>query len=598
MSTSSINHQSRVPRTVLDSHTTPNTETSRTIHDTTIPPNNHTHNTHTNMPIYRPGRTLRHPINIDLNTSYGDSIHDRHPNSLRIFFQNVKGLTYSTTGEDYAYYFSCATSLGADIIGMAETNSAWSHYHLQHSLHTTAKKQFNQHKIAYSSPSTDIDPIPENETFQSGGTLTIATNNLVPMVSGETYHDKTGLGRWSDISFQGKQNLNLTVFTAYRVCKGNIQTSPTGSSFSREYVYHRELGIKNPQPRTLFLHDIAISIKLAQSKGNSVIVMLDSNGSLSDDTDLQFLLSTCDLIDLHAANPSPSTYIGSPHRRIDHILGCPHVSNSLTASGSLSYVEGPQSDHRGLFVDLDLTTILHQSLSSTTISTSQSRSLKTGNPESVASYTESMLQYYDDHNMEKRLDDLISAQGTMSTPTLRKHLEKWDQDQGRAMMHAESVLQRPKKPYEWSPTLRNAGLTYRYWRLRLREKTHQENYLQTLQRMETQTQLHDSTFLFPFLGIPLPISEIHKQLKHSKTELKRCQKASTSLRHQSYHDLLATYLNDNSSTRKESERRAKIVQNTIKAEQCRAMFSNIRSTVKPSATGSLNRLLAPSPCKR
>jgi hypothetical protein len=39
------------------------------------------------------------------------------------------------------------------------------------------------------------------------------------------------------------------------------------------------------------------------------------------------------------------------------------------------------------------------------------------------------------------------------------------------MKHAETILERPKKPNTWSPTLRNAGLLYRYWRLRLREKT-------------------------------------------------------------------------------------------------------------------------------
>ncbi|KAI2499371.1 hypothetical protein MHU86_15083 [Fragilaria crotonensis] len=134
--------------------------------------------------------------------------------------------------------------MGADIIGMAETNSAWSHHHLRNALHQQARKQYEQHKLSLSSPSQDIDPVPEKETFQAGGTLTMVTNSPVPMAFGEPHHDPTGLGRWSSLSFRGKDERFLTIFTAYRVCKGSIQSSPIGSAFSREYEHHRGKGIK------------------------------------------------------------------------------------------------------------------------------------------------------------------------------------------------------------------------------------------------------------------------------------------------------------------------------------------------------------------
>ena len=166
-----------------------------------------------------------------------------------------------------------------------------------------------------------------------------------------------------------------------------------------------------------------------------------------------------------------------------------------------------------------------------------------------------MLEYYADHNMIQRLDKLIRTKDTMSIPTLRKHLEKWDSDQGRAMNYAEDLLQRPKKPYEWSPKLRNDRLLYRYWHLRLKEKTHSEDYHQTLRSIETQTQQQDPTFILPFIDIPLPVSEIHTQLKLAKKTLKTSQCNSLALRYRCYTDLLATYANDKDpSTQKESER--------------------------------------------
>ncbi|KAI2503597.1 hypothetical protein MHU86_10884 [Fragilaria crotonensis] len=134
--------------------------------------------------------------------------------------------------------------MGADIIGMAETNSAWSHHHLRNALHQQARKQYEQHKLSLSSPSQDIDPVPEKETFQAGGTLTMVTNSPVPMAFGEPHHDPTGLGRWSSLSFRGKDERFLTIFTAYRVCKGSIQSSPIGSALAANTNTTEAKGLK------------------------------------------------------------------------------------------------------------------------------------------------------------------------------------------------------------------------------------------------------------------------------------------------------------------------------------------------------------------
>jgi hypothetical protein len=105
---------------------------------------------------------------------------------------------------------------------------------------------------------------------------------------------------------------------------------------------------------------------------------------------------------------------------------------------------------------------------------------------------------------------------------------------------------------------------------------------------------YDASIILPFLDIPLPISEIHNQLKSAKQHLKTSQCNSPELRYRCYTDLLAIYANDTDpSTQKESERRAKIVTNTIKSEQCRSMNANIRATVKPSTMECLSRLLVP-----
>ena len=181
-----------------------------------------------------PGRNpFRRTPDINLQEAYGDSHYERAPITIRLFFQNVKRLTYSTTDEDYAYYLDCTSTIGADIIGITETNSAWEHFHMRNTFSSIARKQFSLHKASHSSPKTAINPIPETESFQAGGTLTLATNNLVRMAFGGNFNDTSGLGRWSSISFRGKENKIFTVITNYRVCKGCIQSSSIGSAYSR-----------------------------------------------------------------------------------------------------------------------------------------------------------------------------------------------------------------------------------------------------------------------------------------------------------------------------------------------------------------------------
>ena len=476
---------------------------------------------------------------------------------------------------------------------MAETNSAWEHFHLRNTFSTIARKQYPLNKVSYSAPTTAIDPMPDNESFQAGGTLTLAINNLVPMATGDNHNDTTGLGRWSALSFRGKEEKICTVLTAYRVCKGNIQSSSIGSAFSREYEYHRTNGSKSPQPRKIFLQDITKTIKTLQTAGHAILLMLDSNDSLDDDKDLQTLLSDCELNNLHHRSPAPSTYIGAHNRRIDHILGCHHTTTAMTALGSLSYIDGPQSDHRSLFVDLDIQHLLQNTLVGSTIPAASMRNLKSGNPESVEAYNKAVLHYYTEHNMIQRLDNLHLQKNKLSLATIKKQLEKWDADQGRAMKYAEDLLSHPWKPYQWSPKLRNTGLLYRYWHLRLREKLNSENYYAAYQRIERQTQQHDASFLLPFMGVHLPLSEIQIQLKTAKHNLQETsQKNAVDLRYRCYTDLLATYKNDNNpNTKPESKRKAKIVLNTRQSKQTRAMYANIRTTVKSNPKGSLKHLL-------
>jgi hypothetical protein len=189
-------------------------------------------------PRHRPGRHLHHnPIDTSPHSSYGNSILHKHHHTTRVYFQNVKGLTYSSGCEDYRYYFSSLQSYDIDLAGLAETNTCWTHPHLQQDLCHCLRRFYPQHKITFASPDPGIDRCAPSESFQAGGSFTLATGISASRVQGTPLRDETGLGRWSGLRFTGQSNEQFCLLTAYRVCNGSAARPPIGSSYLQEYEY-------------------------------------------------------------------------------------------------------------------------------------------------------------------------------------------------------------------------------------------------------------------------------------------------------------------------------------------------------------------------
>jgi hypothetical protein len=105
------------------------------------------------LPRYRPGRIrTRRQMDAQATQSFGDVVVYKDPGSLRLFFQNVKGLTYSSGLEDYKYYLSQMAAFGVDCFGLAETNTAWQHYHLQLGYKECVTRQFRIGKTVFGYP--------------------------------------------------------------------------------------------------------------------------------------------------------------------------------------------------------------------------------------------------------------------------------------------------------------------------------------------------------------------------------------------------------------------------------------------------------------
>ena len=168
------------------------------------------------------------------------------------------------------------------------------------------------------------------------------------MSHGGHIRDPTGLGWWSGHTLWGKSNAFLSFFTAHRTCSGSLGTLPIGRTFSCEYKHlHWSQQLVSPRPQKQMIQDLIAAMKTLQTSGQKILLMMDSNAQIHKDQDLQFLQTKCNLHNLHQTNPAPSTYIGSDAQCIDHMFRCLQLLKFVTCLGSLSYLDGPQSDQKG-----------------------------------------------------------------------------------------------------------------------------------------------------------------------------------------------------------------------------------------------------------
>jgi hypothetical protein len=300
---------------------------------------------------------------------------------------------------------------------MAETNIGWHHTHLQSEFRQILRRFHQQSKAEFGSPSHAEDQSPSKSPYQPGGMIQLSLGPITTTTFGKSINDPTGLGRWKGTTYRGSGQFKMSVITAYRTCGGNIRTLPLGSTFSREFNYFRRQGHKSPNPRRLFFHHLEETIVSLQSSGNSIVLMLDANSDYKSDTGFASFLATTGLSDLYRSQPPPSTYIGAQARRIDYIFGCERIATSCIRSGALAYTEGPQSDHRGLFVDLEINELC-QSLTPQKMSIPIACFLHTKNPELVSSYITHMKEYYTSHIMFARLQRIVDQQHSLPKDTL------------------------------------------------------------------------------------------------------------------------------------------------------------------------------------
>jgi hypothetical protein len=340
--------------------------------------------------------------------------------------------------------------LQIDICGVTETNLKWNNSRSQQ-----AKNILQKHSTI-SSIHTSSNREECLSSYQPGGTTTAIRNKLVGRIT-STIQDPTTLGRWSGYKLTTNFGHQLNIITVYQSTKSEgIHTS-----YQQQAHYFRNKGTKNPDLRKILLTDLAQIIVEWKSRKEETIILIDANdGILQKNSLLPNFLSITNLVSL-IPNPShhPATH-SRGSQCIDYIFGCPRLLEHIQAAGISAFFEPPwpNTDHRGLFVDIDETGLFGATIETIPppirrIITSKSKKL--------------ILKLVEANRATKTIDSLLSDITTLkecSTWTHVEHdaLEQIDKKFTGVLLQAETSCAIPID-FPWSPTLHQASLVYQYW---------------------------------------------------------------------------------------------------------------------------------------
>ena len=170
------------------------------------------------------------------------------------------------------------------------------------------------------------------------------------------------------------------------------------------------------------------------------------------------------LIDIHAALHNLDTNISTYNRgskRIDYIFGTENIIPYITHGGILSYHFMTSTDHRALYIDMELQKFLRSQPPPT--NKLEHRLLQSKQPRGYRKYCKTLETWLDQSTIESTLHKLSNQTGTISDASKEK-LQELEQEFTTARLMAErKIPQYGVLP--WSPKLKKAQQQVFYYKL-------------------------------------------------------------------------------------------------------------------------------------
>jgi hypothetical protein len=224
------------------------------------------------------------------------------------------------------------------------------------------------------------------------------------------------------------------------------------------------------------------------------------------------------LANQHNTDECPNTYIRGT-KRIDYIFGTEKVRKHCKSSGILPFCYGYPSDHRAIYVRVDINSILQTEIHA--IESIASRMIQSATPKERVKFLHELNSHYIAQNLYERLTKLWSKLADEWTQEEETEFNKCDWQHIQGMLAAEKKTCKVKT-HAWSPKYSNAVERKNYWKIIL-----------TLKRHHTKPDNKKLAWA-EALGVEnvelLNTTQINLHLRQAQQNLREVQKEATQLR--------------------------------------------------------------------
>lgn len=427
---------------------------------------------------------------IQNNEEWGDPFNtNKDEDVFRIGLRNINGMPIDANQLKNYEIFSDIRTGNFDIFGITETNLAWHTLNEADRLNERlrGKLEFMRFSHSYNKDFNITDKL------QYGGTMLISQGSSSGRVIA-TGQDPCQLGRWSWMTFRGKNNLVLWVVTLYRP----VISYGASSTYQQHQLFMNQFHLTGC-PREKLLSDLQEQIEKWTEQGERLIIQGDFNEDIRN-TPLQQLFQQWGLkeifVDKHG-DLIPNTFIhGSTP--IDGMF----ISSDIVVDrcGYSDFQWGTKSDHRLLWADVKLTNVFGEG--NIPMWNPQSRRLKMLDIRVVTNFISTRKSHATAHKLLDRVKiiaESIKQEGF--SIELQEEFEEIDRLRVEGILDADRKCRKIKAgEVPWSPTLQKSINKIRYYRaciakLRDNRNIHNRTLLRLLRNAnlkEPVTELQDA----------------------------------------------------------------------------------------------------------
>jgi len=444
----------------------------------------------------------------------GEPMMKKKVDEIRLWVQNPNGIGAK---DDFRLFRSVLDEVNdhnIDFLAMPESTLNHSNQFVRDRLTTVVDYQHPNAKMCI----TNTPGYCKDTCYQPGGVASIAMGKLAGRYAGS---GSDVLGRYTWMKFCGKLRM-VKIYTFYRVSQNSGDNIGDTTAYVQQYnklnarkcKEMQQTKMKEVNPRQHVIESLLRDIEKDVKAKHLIIVMGDLNENVMT---AKFSERLKKLGILNATSQINEENKYRSYERGKNIIDGAWMSCTLlpniTHRGIAPFYTIFESDHRGIYIDLDLKHILD----SPPIEFQQLhfRRLQSSIPRRTKAYASIVQRRWKQQNIHEKITHVVKNQSSMNKEEVALLLNKVDTQIREILAHAEKKCTNVSSgaTHEWSPKLGSAIRKERESRKRLRK-------LKRCSLIDNQKEIK-----FAIQEEVKVLNEVRKEVRHIKTHDKEFRKA-------------------------------------------------------------------------